>query len=100
FPATSVQLPLTTVPVVSLVTCWSLVQETTPPPPESPLAVKLTVTSALFQPAPFGAGMRWAVGAPRGEGGGGGGVVPEPVRIMAVVGWRVMEVAVWPAGVV
>src|SRR5207245_2045369 len=63
-PALSVHVPLTSVPLVSVVTLLPVVQLSTPlcTVPASPPLVKLTETSVLFQPLALAAGVRTAVG--------------------------------------
>jgi hypothetical protein len=66
-PAVSMQVPLTTVPAVSVVRDVLVEQVTASlcvaSGPASPLLVQLTVTLVLFQPAPFAAGLTEALGA-------------------------------------
>src|SRR5438876_1112432 len=64
-PALSVHVPLTSVPAVSAVRLLPAMQLSMPlcTVPASPLLVKLTATSVLFQPAALAAGVRTAVGA-------------------------------------
>ena len=64
FPALSVHVPLTSVPLVSVVTLLPVVQLSIPlctVPASLPL-LKLTVTSVLFQPLALAAGALTAVG--------------------------------------
>jgi hypothetical protein len=62
FPALSVHVPLTLVPVVSAERSELDVQDAMPLGPLSPLLVKLTVTSLLFHPAPLANGLLAPVG--------------------------------------
>ena len=64
-PALSVHVPLTSVPLVSAVRLVPVVQLSIPlcTVPASPLLVKLTATSVLFQPLALAAGALTAVGA-------------------------------------
>src|SRR5437870_2994749 len=63
-PALSVHVPLTSVPLVSVVTLLPVVQLSIPLliAPVSPLSLKVTVTSVLFQPSALAAGVFTAVG--------------------------------------
>src|SRR6266567_3808669 len=63
-PALSVHVPLTSVPLVSVVTLLPVVQLSIPlcTVPASPPPLKLTVTSVLFQPLALAAGVLTAVG--------------------------------------